>query len=526
MFCPNCGKEISKEFKFCPHCGFHQELALSSTALANPNQENEASTTNPNSQSPSSIGLEPVVLAREFDSVETGAKIYQNAKKRIREIGIKFGYVPVREFFYSSRDTPDRWSKIDIIWKLNGKFAAAFNIKSKEHGLSSVEDFEQVMRLNNFPADQKYVVNVSKKTGRAYFNQVTNESIELFKLQMGKPFTNAHNNANPSNGKAYDVTAIRQEHERAYEKWTEKEDEELSEDYHQGLTGAQMAEKHHRQIGAIHSRLTKLGLFPEFGVTGTLSEENVSSSEVVTTAGESVLLTFLVKSEKNRKICLACVDEDKRWVRPIKPGGFEEKDIVMDNGKAINIFDVVRTRFSSPFPVNHHKENMRFTPGTSISFVRKLDENEQELFLSEISNAQVLNRVRSKEELFDELSVNLAQSLVLAGPEYQFNIQYNVGENHPRIWIVRQNEPIFNVSCTDLKFCKFLRSKFANLETTGGVICSKDIPELKDKKTYFVVGLTGDSLDERSQIIDGKWRGRYWPLIVSILTVPNYSSEE
>ena len=44
------------------------------------------------------------------------------------------------------------------------------------------------------------------------------------------------------------------------------------------------------------------------------------------------LVTFLVKSEKLRRICLGCLDENKKWIRPIKPDGFTERDIKMDNG--------------------------------------------------------------------------------------------------------------------------------------------------------------------------------------------------
>lgn len=75
------------------------------------------------------------------------------------------------------------------------------------------------------------------------------------------------------------------------------------------------------------------------------------------------LFTFLVKSEKYGNICLGCLDENKRWIRPIKPGGFVEKDIIIDNGKMLDIFDVVDIEFSSPIPIKHHIENMKFTSG-------------------------------------------------------------------------------------------------------------------------------------------------------------------
>ena len=72
-----------------------------------------------------------------------------------------------------------------------------------------------------------------------------------------------------------------------------------------------------------------------------------------------------------------------------------------------------------------------------------------------------------------------------------------------------------------------------NLERDDGTINSQDIPELKDRQTYFVIGLTGDSLDEDYKIKDGKYappgssiQPRYWPMVVSVLTVPYYCSED
>jgi len=249
---------------------------------------------------------------------------------------------------------------------------------------------------------------------------------------------------------------------------------------------------------------------------------------------EMTLFTLLVKSEKYGKICLGCVDENKRWIRPIKPGGFVEGDIRMDNGKLITLFDVFDTKFSGPFPINHHKENMLFVPGTRIKFVKKLSENERDILLSEIADNRILNTVRTREELFNELSVNLNQSLVLAGPINLFDIQYYTGDNHPRIWIVRQKDKnrVFSVRCTNIRFCKFVKSKLADFKENERVI-SQDVSELKDRQIYFVIGLTGDSLEENNKIKDGKYappgssrQPSYWPMIVSVLTVPDYSIED
>jgi hypothetical protein len=237
--------------------------------------------------------------------------------------------------------------------------------------------------------------------------------------------------------------------------------------------------------------------------------------------------TFLVKSEKYGKICLACLDESKRWIRPIKPGGFMETDIIMDNGDMIDIFDVVDIKFSSLFPINHHTENMKFVSEGGIKFVKKLSETEKSALLQEVTNSQLMNNVESKFELYDEI-VNSGRSIVLVGPIASFDIGYE--DNHPRLWIVGKNNSEFDIPCTDLKFCAFIRSKLADFgKNLLRFVSSQNIAELKGKQIYFVIGLTGDSLDENGKIRSGKYapagssiEPRYWPMVVGVLTVPTY----
>ncbi|MCW4001246.1 MAG: zinc ribbon domain-containing protein [Candidatus Bathyarchaeota archaeon] len=79
-------------------------------------------------------------------------------------------------------------------------------------------------------------------------------------IRDNKVYLNASNAEGQSHFKAYNVNTIRQTHKRAYEKWTDNEDTELTLGFHQGLTIPQLAEKHRRQEGGIKSRLQKLNL--------------------------------------------------------------------------------------------------------------------------------------------------------------------------------------------------------------------------------------------------------------------------
>jgi hypothetical protein len=63
--------------------------------------------------------------------------------------------------------------------------------------------------------------------------------------------------------KTYSVDKIRKDYPRAYEKWTPNEDKALAEQFKSGITISQLAKMHQRKIGAIRSRLRKLGLLAE-----------------------------------------------------------------------------------------------------------------------------------------------------------------------------------------------------------------------------------------------------------------------
>ena len=239
----------------------------------------------------------------------------------------------------------------------------------------------------------------------------------------------------------------------------------------------------------------------------------------------------MVKSQKKGGICLACLDESNDWIRPIKLGVFQEKDIVMDNRKVMDIFDVVEMNFEVVYPIKHHKENMKIVENDSIKFIRNLSDSEKKTLLLEISESNLLNNVETKLELYDEI-IKLNRSLVLLGPITSFDISYNL--NHPRIWFKGKNDEEFYVSCTDLKFCAFNKSKINDfMQKSADYINSKDVEELKDKETYFVIGLTGDHLNKDGEIESGKfasryriYEARYWPMVVGIITVPDYFQAE
>lgn len=505
MFCTECGKEIKSDFKFCPYCGHDmREIFLPpKEALVETGQ---------------AVSMDETLnLSQQFGSVETSSNIYRNSKLKLLEIGKRRGYIPSREYFFQSEG---QWRKASIIWgSPKGGIAAAFDVKSTTGNLEDIDSLERMTKLVDLSAEKKYVVNVSKMTGKAHFIEVTEETLLYYKAK------------GPTiQPKSFTFEQVRQYHKNAFRRWDEIEEVELKDEFNQGLTIEQIAQKHQRGNGGIFSRLIKLDLISE---TAVLDPKLSKSTALKNTSLEDSTkpispFTLLVKSQKNHKLCLAFVDNNNtnRWIRPIRAGGFDEQDIVLDNGKPMEIFDVVDLDVKIgmlPSPIDRYKENIKYTTGASAKFVRKLNNIEKELLLSRIANKNLLTQVLSKDQLRDVMNRELNQSLILVGPLTQFGIELKRGENHPRIWIIRDNNYIFSLPCTDIQFCNFINSKIPiDSPNYNTLIDSNKFPELQNKQIYLVLGMTGDSLDENEQVIDGKWHDKYWPLTVSVISIPQY----
>lgn len=215
--CSKCSKETHAEYRYCPDCG--SKLWLN---------------------------WDGVVLAKLFVGVElTGKRVHKLAQYRLWRIGKELGFFSITEFAVPDLVQKGRTSLIDVVWKTEDGIEFAFEIRTKAQELDLVTTRKDTMKLQNLSARKKFIVNVSNKTGKAYFNQITGEPNELIMVIQNK---------------SYNLDEIRRKHPRAYENWTDNEDFELSKCYQEGLSISLLAEKHQRNRGAIRSRLKKLGL--------------------------------------------------------------------------------------------------------------------------------------------------------------------------------------------------------------------------------------------------------------------------
>lgn len=89
----------------------------------------------------------------------------------------------------------------------------------------------------------------------------TEEPLKTFKQSSEtEPITMVESNEQAKEGKSYSVKKIRQKYPKAYKTWSSEEEKALEKQFKAGISIAQIAKLQKRKIGAIRSRLRKIGL--------------------------------------------------------------------------------------------------------------------------------------------------------------------------------------------------------------------------------------------------------------------------
>ena len=104
------------------------------------------------------------------------------------------------------------------------------------------------------------VISESRAVGAEYEHHrvmMFEENIEAFIAGFDKAIAFLGIRQKP---KSYSVEEVRQQHPKAYAKWSSDEDEALRKKYDEGMSVAELARFFQRQPSAIQSRLAKLGL--------------------------------------------------------------------------------------------------------------------------------------------------------------------------------------------------------------------------------------------------------------------------
>lgn len=215
MQCPKCRKETTEESNYCPNCAF-----------------------------PLKLQLNPKTLSRLFGRIEIDRKwIHRRAQERLWEIGKDYGFW-VRLEYEVPESLPKhaRRSFVDVVWISESRVVAAFEIRIRKRNLDLVRSGKDIEKLQKLQAQEKFVVNVSETTGKAYFRRIDAESV--------KEMTEAY-------------ATMKMNYPRAYEKWTPEEDRDLARRFKEGIAISELAKMHQRESRAIEFRLIKMKLLTE-----------------------------------------------------------------------------------------------------------------------------------------------------------------------------------------------------------------------------------------------------------------------
>ena len=104
-------------------------------------------------------------------------------------------------------------------------------------------------KLTMLPATEKYLVNFSQKTGSPVFFKVNNcDSINSLTIRP----------SSIKSEKSYSVDEVKLKYARAYESWTEAEENQLISEYKSKTPILEIARIHQRKRNAIGAKLKKL----------------------------------------------------------------------------------------------------------------------------------------------------------------------------------------------------------------------------------------------------------------------------
>lgn len=230
-------------------------------------------------------------------------------------------------------------------------------------------------------------------------------------------------------------------------------------------------------------------------------------------------LTILaVTKMQERRICLAGINENGKWIRPVKdyPNHFEEADI-FDKERILiyKNFNIIETDFIRKLEKTPHTEDYIINEDIKPKVLGSLPLQKREEFL--ISNTENGFFANHEGEPIRKMLKEANRSLILVGP---VDIKYTVIEENktPRIRfnILNTYDCERSTPCTDLKFIAFCKEILKERNNKRVVLNSHELKRLlKIKSVFLALGL-------------GRWyeeKKDYYDLIIGFHTIPDYQAE-
>ncbi|XHH07618.1 MAG: AAA domain-containing protein [Candidatus Bathyarchaeia archaeon] len=191
----------------------------------------------------------PETLTKAFGTIEPGKDVRKKAQMKLWKLGNDAGFNSYIEYEVPNllQDGVNRF--ISVVWKEGPEIKAAFQIRRKKRGNDQITSLRDMNKLTMLPATEKYLVNISQKTGAPTFFKVNNSG-SINSLSTRPSFIKSE--------KTYSVDEVKLKYARAYESWTKAEENQLISEYKSKIPISEIARIHQRKRNAIGSRLKKL----------------------------------------------------------------------------------------------------------------------------------------------------------------------------------------------------------------------------------------------------------------------------
>jgi hypothetical protein len=230
-------------------------------------------------------------------------------------------------------------------------------------------------------------------------------------------------------------------------------------------------------------------------------------------------ITTLAITKMHGGVCTAGIDDNGRWVRPVRPaaeqssratGATDYSLLPIDffhGGKShlVNL-GVTRIYLTEHAPVPPHVEDWIIDPRKKPEFLRKLAPAEQQDFLSSHSEPGIARLLPTQ-----------AASLCLVRPDH-FSFLFRVGPTGDNVSVrssfTTGTDEMRDIACTDLRMRVLGRSLVLGKSHEAEFrLSDEDFRRRGKTETYLAVGLSR------------LYQSRHWLLVVGVHSIPELDVE-
>lgn len=228
-----------------------------------------------------------------------------------------------------------------------------------------------------------------------------------------------------------------------------------------------------------------------------------------------VVILAVTKMQGDR-VCIAGIDENNQWVRPVKeyPNHSETSDIFnkMTNQIIYEVFNIVDIPLIKKESETPHSEDYVLDVNKDPKVIGTISPQERESFLVKHCENTFL---KGSSEPINKLLEGSNRSLILVGP---VNIHYIVLEKDktPRIKfeIAGDYQSERTVPCTDLKFRALGKRILKDTNSQRIVLNSIQLADrIGTDKIFLGLGLTR------------KYHGEFHTMVIGVYTIPDYEAK-